>query len=114
MKENNNQNYFVRYAFLKKGLNKIAELFCDDEGYIKELKFKEIDSSKAFSILLENALTNKRSISSSGESEENEIGKKDLPIYIVSRILFKNNRNKNLILKLFNFYPEGILEKDLF
>jgi len=63
---------------------------------------------------LENALTNKRSISSSGESEENEIGKKDLPIYIVSRILFKNNRNKNLILKLFNFYPEGILENDLF
>lgn len=59
----------MSYAYLKKDSDIIAELFCDNEGLIKEIKFNEIDSSKAFGILLENALTNKRSIRSSGKSD---------------------------------------------
>ena len=38
----------------------------------------------------------------------------DGQIFIVLGILFRNNHNKNVILKNFNFYPYGALTEDYF
>mgnify|MGYP007102012363 CR=1 FL=1 len=86
-----NKKLFAFMQISKNGWKKYIELFCPRET--------------AISVLIEQALINKRHKNSIIPFESTQIGMNDFQLFLGLGLLDYNKKTKNIILKFFNFFP---------
>ena len=100
---------------LKKENEIISNIIFDKEtGLLDKIEFFQSNIDDSFCTLLQNSLTNRRSLSSQDKFNILEIGMNDSQLYIGLFLLSQKYKNEKIILKLFNYYPFGLFGKNYF
>ena len=105
----------MQIANLKKENEIISNIIFDKEtGLLDKIEFFQSNIDDSFCTLLQNSLTNRRSLSSQDKFNILEIGMNDSQLYIGLFLLSQKYKNEKIILKLFNYYPFGLFGKNYF
>ena len=113
-----NNNYcFYLYEYINNKKIEVTKMLINQIGNIMNIKefiiAQNYNLKEAFNILLSNLLINNDFLSG-GIKMEKDLGINDEEFLIGLEIINKINKNKNIILKLFNFHPRGLFDDNYF
>ena len=109
--KNDNNKFFSPLLDNNNNMNKVLTINTKKIGYIFNISGFTLENNytleNALEILLTNLLT-KEAI------RDKEIGMDDNDLFTGLEIINRINENKNIILKFFDFFPDGIFAEDYF
>ena len=115
LKEDSEEGYLCLYD----GNNIILKISVNKNGFVIDIKelllTKNCTLEDALKIALFNTLKN-GNLNSNDINKRGDIGMNDNEFYIALELINQINKqkNKNIILKLFNYYPNGVLNENYF